>query len=48
MKKEDTQVTLNSEQTDVSIEEDSKDKSQQNYLEEYELINDSFQDDSPE
>ena len=48
MKKEDTQVTLNSEQTDVSIEEDIKSTPQQNYLEEYELINDSFQDDSPE
>ena len=42
MKKEDTQITLGSEQTEV--EESPK----KNYLEEYELINDTFQDDSPE
>lgn len=48
MKKEATEVTLNSEQTDISVEEDSKTTPQQNFLEEYELINDSFQDDSPE
>ena len=42
MEKEDTQITLDSEQTEV--EEPSK----KNYLEEYELINESFQDDSPE
>ena len=42
MKREETQETISSIQTEV---EDTKNK---NYLEEYELINDSFPDEDPE
>ena len=42
MKKEDTEITLGSEQTEV------EEPVEKNYLEEYEIINDTFQDDNPE
>ena len=42
MKREETQETISSIQTDA---EDTKNK---NFLEEYELINDSFPDEDPE
>ena len=42
MKREETQETISSNQTEA---EDTKNK---NFLEEYELINDSFPDEDPE
>lgn len=41
LKKEETQATISSELTEA-------DETQNNFLEEYEIVNDSFKDEDPE